>query len=52
MVGVRTPGVDAHFGRRGDDRAYSVFTVGEGRVVALRDCRDRQEALRLAVIRS
>jgi len=26
MVGVRTPGVDAHFGRGGDDRAYSVFT--------------------------
>jgi ketosteroid isomerase-like protein len=48
MVGVRTPGVDAHHGRRGDDRAYSVFTVCEGRIVALRDCRDRQEALRVA----
>jgi ketosteroid isomerase-like protein len=48
MVGVRTPGVDAHVGRRGDDRAYSVFTVREGRIVALRDCRDRQEALQLA----
>jgi ketosteroid isomerase-like protein len=48
MVGVRTPGVDAHDGRRGDDRAYSVFTVRGGRVVALRDCRDRQEALQLA----
>ncbi len=52
MVGVRTPGVDAHHGRRGDDWAYSVFTVREGRVVALRDCRDRQEALRLVGIRS
>jgi ketosteroid isomerase-like protein len=50
MVGVRTPGVDAHLGRRGDDRAYSVFTVREGRIVALRDCRDRQEALQLAGI--
>jgi ketosteroid isomerase-like protein len=50
MVGVRTPGVDAHYGRRGDDRAYSVFTVREGRIVALRDCRDRQEALQLAGI--
>jgi uncharacterized protein len=50
MVGMRTPGVDAHLGRPGDDRAYSVFTVREGRIVALRDCRDRQEALRLAGI--
>jgi ketosteroid isomerase-like protein len=48
MVGVRTPGVDAHHGRQGDDRAYSVFTVREGRIVALRDCHDRQEALQLA----
>ena len=45
MVGVRTPGVDAYYSRRGDDRAYSVFTVRGGRIVALRDCRDRQEAL-------
>jgi ketosteroid isomerase-like protein len=42
--------VDAHFGRGGDDRAYSVFTVRDGRIVALRDCRDRQEALQLAGI--
>jgi uncharacterized protein len=48
MVGVRTPGVDAYHGRGGDARAYSVFTVREGRIVALRDCRDRQEALQLA----
>jgi ketosteroid isomerase-like protein len=52
MVGVRTPGVDAHYGRRGDDRAYSVVTVRDGRIVALRDCCDRQEALRLAAIQS
>jgi uncharacterized protein len=52
MVGVRTPGVDAHYGRPGDDRAYSVVTVREGRIVALRDCCDRQEALRLAGIQS
>jgi ketosteroid isomerase-like protein len=52
MVGVRTPGVDAHHGWRRGDRAYGVFTVREGRVVALRDCRDRQEALRLAGIQS
>jgi ketosteroid isomerase-like protein len=52
MVGVRTPGVDAHHGWHRGDRVYSVFTVREGRVVALRDCRDRQEALRLAGIQS
>jgi uncharacterized protein len=52
MVGVRIPGVDAHYGRRGVDRAYSVFTVRGGRVVALRDCRDRQEALQLVGIQS
>jgi ketosteroid isomerase-like protein len=51
MVGVRTPGVDAHHGRPGNDRAYSVFTVREGRIVALRDCRDRQEALQVAGVR-
>jgi ketosteroid isomerase-like protein len=50
MVGIRTPGVDAHYGRRGDGRTYSVFTVRDGRIVALRDCRDRQEALQLAGI--
>jgi ketosteroid isomerase-like protein len=48
MVGVRTPGIEAHFSRGGDDRAYSVFTVREGRIIALRDCRDRHEALQLA----
>jgi hypothetical protein len=40
--------VDAHHGRQGDDCAYSVVTVREGRIVALRDCHDRQEALQLA----
>ncbi len=33
-------------------QVYSVFTVREGRIVALRDCRDRQEALRVAGVRS
>jgi ketosteroid isomerase-like protein len=50
MVGVRTPGVDAHHGRGGDDRAYSVVTVRDGRIVALRDCRNREEAFQLAVL--
>src|SRR4029450_8077107 len=53
MVGVRTPRVAAHpRGRRGDDRAYSVVTVREGRIVALRDRCDRHEALQLAGIPS
>ena len=52
MVGVRTPGVDTQFSRGGDDRAYSVFTVRERRIVSLRDCRDRQEALQLAGIQT
>src|SRR5687767_14045505 len=52
MVGVRPPRVDAHHGWRGDDRAYSVFTARERRIVALRDCRDRQEALQLAGIQT
>ena len=46
------PGGDAHHGGRGNDRVYSVFTVREGRIVALRDCRDRQEALQLAAIKT
>jgi hypothetical protein len=52
MVGVRRPGVDAYYGQREDDRAYSVLTVRGGRIVALRYCRDRQEALHLTGIRS
>jgi hypothetical protein len=48
MVVVRTPGVDAYRLRQADDRNYDVFTVRDGRVVALRACRSRQEALRLA----
>jgi ketosteroid isomerase-like protein len=47
MVVVRTLGVDAYRVRQADDRNYDVFTVRDGRVVALRACRDRQEALRL-----
>ena len=50
MVVVRTPGVDAHRVRQADDRNYSVFTVRDGRIVALRDCRDRQEALHFSGI--
>jgi ketosteroid isomerase-like protein len=50
MVVVRTPGVDAYRVRQADDRNYDVFTVRDGRIVALRACHDRQEALRLTGI--
>lgn len=44
MVVVRIPGVDAFRARKADDKNYTVFTVRKGKIVALRDCRDRQEA--------
>lgn len=50
MVVVRTPGIDAYRVRKADDRNYSVFTVRERRIVALRDCRDREEAMAAAGI--
>jgi ketosteroid isomerase-like protein len=45
MVVVRTPGVDSFRMRKADDRNFAVLTVREGRIVALRDCRDREEAM-------
>jgi hypothetical protein len=50
MVVVRTPGIDAYRVRKADDRNYSVFTVRERRIVALRECRDREEAIAAAGI--
>ena len=50
MVVVRTPGVDLFRLRKGEDRNYAVFTVREGRIVALRDCRDRAEAMAAAAV--
>jgi ketosteroid isomerase-like protein len=49
MVVVRTPGLDAFRARKADDRNFTVFTVREGRIVALRDCRDREEAMAAAI---
>ena len=46
MVVVRTPGIDAFRRRKADDRRYALFTVRDGRIVAMRDCRDREEARR------
>jgi len=45
MVVVRIPGVDAHRVRKADDRSFNVMTVRQGQIVAMRDCRDRHEAL-------
>jgi len=50
MVVARTPGVDAYRRRQADDRNFAVFTVRRGRIVAMRDCRDRSEALAIAGI--
>jgi ketosteroid isomerase-like protein len=48
MVVVRMPGMDSFRVRKGDDRNYTVLTVREGRIVALRDCRNRDEASAVA----
>jgi ketosteroid isomerase-like protein len=45
MAVVRTPGIDAYRVRKAGDRNYAVLTVRNARIVALRDCRDRDEAL-------
>jgi ketosteroid isomerase-like protein len=50
MVGVHTPGIDAFRMRQAQDSNYVVITVMDGRVVAMRDCRDRDEALAIAGI--
>lgn len=44
-VVTRTPGLDALRARTAEDRSFDVFTVRHGRIVALRACRDRAEAL-------
>ena len=40
MVVARTPGVDAYRVRPADDRSFTVFTVRDGRIVAIRDCHE------------
>jgi ketosteroid isomerase-like protein len=50
MVVVRILGLDAYRVRQADDRNFTVLTVRDGRIVGLRDCRDRQEALAIAGI--
>jgi ketosteroid isomerase-like protein len=48
MVSVRTPGIGMHRRHAGDDRSYAVLTLRDGWIVALLDCRSREEALRSA----
>ncbi len=50
MVVARTLGVDAYRVRPAEDRNFTVLTVRDGRIVAVRDCRDRGEALAVAGI--
>jgi ketosteroid isomerase-like protein len=50
MVVTRTPGVDQYRLRKADDRNYDVLTVRDRRVVAIRACHDRDEALAIAGI--
>jgi ketosteroid isomerase-like protein len=48
LVVVRIPGIDALRVRQSGDRNYAVLTVRDGRITALRACRDHDEARDLA----
>jgi ketosteroid isomerase-like protein len=48
LVVVHIPGIDALRVRQSSDRNYAVLTVRDGRITALRACRDRDEARDLA----
>jgi ketosteroid isomerase-like protein len=50
MVVVHTPGLDQRRARQADDRNYLVLTLKQGRITAMRACRDRAEALGFAGI--
>jgi ketosteroid isomerase-like protein len=45
FVTVRTPGADQFKARPTGDLNYDVLTIKDGRIVALRACRDRNQAL-------
>jgi ketosteroid isomerase-like protein len=45
LVVTRSPGIDAIRARQTGDLNFHVLTVREGMIVALRACRDRDEAL-------
>ncbi len=48
VVITHTPGLDALRERKADDRNFDVLTFRGGRIVALRACRTRAEAMSLA----
>ena len=50
MVVIRTPGIDRLRVRQAGDRNYLVLTLDQQRITAMRACRDRDEARRLAGI--
>ncbi len=50
MVVIRMPGVDRLRVRQAGDRNYLVLTIDQQRITAMRACRDRDEARRLAGI--
>ncbi len=50
MVVIRTPGIDRLRIRQAGDRNYLVLTLDQQRITAMRACRDRDEARRLAGI--
>ena len=44
MVVARTPGIDQRRAWQADDRNYLVLTLQQGRIIAMRACRGREEA--------
>lgn len=48
LVVTRSPGLDSLRARQTGDRNFHVVTVNDGRITALRACRDRAEAVRIA----
>jgi ketosteroid isomerase-like protein len=48
LVVIHIPGIDAVRVRQSGDRNYAVLTVRDGRITALRACRDHDEARDLA----
>ena len=45
LVVTRSPGIDELRARKADDLNFHVLTVRDGKIVALRACRSRDEAL-------
>jgi ketosteroid isomerase-like protein len=48
LVVIHTPGVDRTRARQGGDRNYLVLTLRDGRIIAIRACRDDREARQVA----